>query len=232
MTNLSHDAPMKRYGKLDVVEVSGNNKCVILFHGYGADANDLASLSEVRSVPTGTRWIFPNGPLEVPIAPGFMGRAWFQIDVEELDRDLRNGTYRDRSKKRPPGLDRAVALAFDMIDQLGTPKSQIIVGGFSQGAMLATELVMSSADPFGGLIVLSGTLLDEKNWRKKAQEKAGFPFFQSHGIQDPVLPYDLAQELNSLFNQAEWKGEFIEFRGGHEIPFKVVERMGKFIEQF
>src|SRR6185437_12531546 len=76
---------MKRYGKLDVVEVeNGRELCVVLFHGFGADAHDLAPLSDVSSQIKAT-WIFPNAGLQVPIAPGFMGRAWFHIDVAALD---------------------------------------------------------------------------------------------------------------------------------------------------
>ena len=49
---------------------------VIFFHGFGADAYDLKSLSEVLSTKNPSRWVFPQGILEVPIGPGWTGRAW------------------------------------------------------------------------------------------------------------------------------------------------------------
>ena len=52
-------------------------RLVVLCHGYGAPGDDLVGLeSELRrvgGVPGGTRWVFPEAPLEVPLS--FGGRA-------------------------------------------------------------------------------------------------------------------------------------------------------------
>ena len=39
----------------------GTGPVVILLHGFGAPEDDLVSLADVLSVPTGTRFVFPEG---------------------------------------------------------------------------------------------------------------------------------------------------------------------------
>jgi phospholipase/carboxylesterase len=222
---------LRKIGKIEALETKGapDGLCVVLFHGYGADAYDLASLSEAVSGVSGLNWIFPQGPLQVPIGPNWSGRAWFPIDIAALENAIQSGTTRALAQRRPQGLDRARALAFDMIDQLPFAKSKIIVGGFSQGAMLATELALHAADRFAGLILLSGSMLDEPNWKKAAHNHPPLPFFQSHGIRDQVLPLELAQPVSEMLQEAGWQGSLYEFSGGHEIPNNVLQQMGSFI---
>ena len=55
------------------------NKVVIFFHGYGADGNDLFSLTSFLNefIPE-VSFIAPNAPFECPFSTG--GRQWFSID--------------------------------------------------------------------------------------------------------------------------------------------------------
>lgn len=221
-------------GKIDVLEVGTHSgdpspPCVVLFHGYGADCHDLASLERACQLPQKVRWIFPQGPLEVPIAPGWSGRAWFPINVVAWDQAVRSGQAHELAQLRPEGLDRARALALDMIAQIGVPKTKIVLGGFSQGAMLACDLFLSSPENFAGLVILSGSLIDEPNWRRLAAHKSGSRFFQSHGRQDSVLPFVLGEQLSELLQGAGCDGHLYEFRGGHEIPAAVTREMSSYL---
>ena len=82
---------------------------VLLLHGYGADQTDLAPLADMMDPDGKFHWYFPNGVLEVIIAPGFSGRAWFQIDMAEYESAMREGRLRDLTKNRPEGFDFALA---------------------------------------------------------------------------------------------------------------------------
>ena len=50
--------------------------------------------------------------------------------------------------------------------------------------------------------------------RLKAKARAGLPVFQSHGRQDPVLPYVAAEWLKEVFVEAGMEPEFVPFDGG------------------
>jgi len=54
---------------------------------------------------------------------------------------------------------------------------------------------------------------------------------QSHGSQDPLLPLFLAEELRDLLTQAGLAVEWVGFRGAHEIPDLVIDRLGTFIRK-
>jgi phospholipase/carboxylesterase len=220
-------------GPLKVARVKGDPSAptIILFHGYGASAFDLYPLHQVLQTPPGTNWIFPDGHLEIPIAPGYTGKAWFPIDMDALQKAMMMGTYRDFSEISPQGLELAREKAIEMIDALGIPISELLIGGFSQGAMLSTDIALRSQTKPRGLCILSGTLLDQKLWRELATKKSSMSFFQSHGIQDPVLGYQPAKSLNQLLRDAGLVGEFLSFRGGHEIPYEVIEGLNRYFRQ-
>lgn len=221
----------KHIGPLECVVVPGeaDGPVVILCHGYGADASDLASLAfHVASKP-GTTWIFPEGPLELSFGPGFRGRAWFPLVAEEIARLAALGQKASFAEVVPPGLVEARAKLIGLIDALGKPHASITLGGFSQGSMLATDVYLRTADPFAGLVILSGTLICRAEWKEAAVARRGKEFFQSHGLRDPVLPYSNAEALNGILREAGLVGNMLSFPGGHEIPQNVVDKLGEYL---
>ncbi|EMN48069.1 phospholipase/carboxylesterase [Leptospira interrogans str. L1207] len=227
----SYNRPLEMIGPIEAVYIPGNPETytVILFHGYGANAYDLSPLSAYLDLPDGTNWLFPNGILEIPVMPGYNGRAWFPIDMEALQRAMTTGGYRDFSDRYPAGLESAREKAMEMIRILGVPMDKIILGGFSQGAMLATDITLHSEIAPAGLMILSGTLISETDWKRLAEKKKDYRFFQSHGRLDPVLGYPASKKLEQLLIGAGWKGEMIAFQGGHEIPDAVLKGMNLYL---
>jgi phospholipase/carboxylesterase len=222
----------RRIGQLDTIEIEGASDdapTVVLFHGYGADCTDLASLGQMVQAPKGTRWIFPNGHHSVPLGPHMEGRAWFPISVADLEKSMAAGAGVDLSAIMPPGLKRARELAFDMIAKLGVPWERLVLGGFSQGAMLATELALTAEKAPAGLVILSGTLVNAPVWEQLAPKRAGLPFFQSHGVADPVLSFAMAERLERLLVQEGLRGRMLKFHGGHEIPAEVLIQLGAYL---
>lgn len=211
---------------IDYVEsgdLKSENK-IFMVHGYGANMMDLYSLAE--EIDPLSHWIFPNGILEVPIGPYMTGRAWFQIDFPQFERSIRSGDF---SKSTPTGMTEARKKLEEFI--LAFETQNFFMGGFSQGAMLTLDLTLSSDLHPKGLLVLSGTLVKRDKWLPIISKKK-IPYFQSHGTHDPVLPFSLAEELNNIFVQAQWPGELDVFRGGHEIPYSVIERIKLFINKY
>ncbi len=230
---MSQDIPLVQIGPVKAAWIKGDPKgtYVIFLHGYGANAYDLLPLYSYMDMPEGTNFIFPEGILEIPIMPGYNGRAWFPIDMEALQKAMVAGGYRDFSERYPNGLEEAREKLEAMISNLGVPMDQIVLGGFSQGSMLATDLTLRAKEKPKGLVILSGTLLDAKNWSKLASETPGYKFFQSHGRMDPVLGYPAAKGLETLLREAGWVGELLAFPGGHEIPEVVIHSMNRYLRE-
>lgn len=219
----------KRIGDLDVIEVPGDphKGTILLLHGYGADALDLLPLNEIYKGPT---WIFPQAPLEISFAPGFSGRAWFPVDLELLTLATREGRLEEISKAFPSELDQASSLVEDLLIRLNISRSKVILGGFSQGAILAVETALRSPFRCGGLLIFSGTLINEQSWKRLAHLQASTPFFQSHGSHDSLLPIIKAKELTDLLIEGGLKGTLHAFPGGHEIPHSILLQLGPFLK--
>ncbi len=210
----------------------GHGPVVILLHGFGAPGNDLVSLGDAISAPAGTRFIFPEGPLSLNLGFGD-SRAWWMIDWNRINLDIVAGRLRDLSREAPKGLPAARQGVLSMLKELerrfGVDPKKTVLGGFSQGAMLACDVMLRTDDPFAGLVLLSGTLLARDEWAPLMPKRRGLPVFQSHGTQDAILPYLMAERLRDELTQAGLRVDWHSFRGGHEIPDRVVTQLGAFI---
>jgi phospholipase/carboxylesterase len=210
----------------------GRGPLILLLHGFGAPGDDLVPLADALNVPAGTRFVFPEGPLSLSFGPGD-ARAWWLIDMARIAQDRAAGRVRDLSQDIPKGLApvRETMLAFlkEIEQKFGADPKKTVLGGFSQGAMLSCDLILHTDRPYAGLVQLSGTLLAQPVWGPLLPKRKGLPVFQSHGVQDEILPYVGAERLRDTLFHAGLSVEWHNFRGGHEIPRMVLQRLGLFI---
>jgi phospholipase/carboxylesterase len=213
-------------------EGGGDGPLVVLFHGFGAPGDDLVPLWRQLRAPPGTRFAFPEAPLALDEQFG-AGRAWWMIDWAKLERAIATGETRDLSEEVPEGLAEARARAGEMLDELARLSSgaPTVIGGFSQGAMLACDLTLRSERPLAGLVLMSSTLLAAKEWSLLMPKRAGLPVLLSHGRSDPLLPYALAERLRDLLSEAGLGVRFVPFNGGHGISDSVMETLGSFLTE-
>jgi len=201
---------------------------VVLLHGFGAPGDDLVSLAEVIEAPV--RWVFPEAPLELG---GLYGdsRAWWLLDLARLEEELRRGVPRDRRTEIPDGLPAARTQVMRLLDQVAAryPAERLVLGGFSQGAMLALDVALHRASPPGGLILMSGTLLAQSAWEPRMPSLRGVPVLLSHGRADMLLPFGVAEALRDQLRAAGAQVEWHDFIGGHEIPMVVLQAATRFL---
>jgi phospholipase/carboxylesterase len=95
--------------------------------------------------------------------------------------------------------------------------------------MLSCDVMLQSDRPYAGLVQLSGNLLAQQIWGPLIPKRKGMPVFQSHGMQDEILPYVGAERLRDTLSQSGLAVEWHRFRGGHEIPEPVLQRLGVFL---
>jgi phospholipase/carboxylesterase len=212
-----------------VKQGQGGKACVVLFHGYGANCEDLAPLADVVRGGDDITWVFPDGLIEIPIGPHMMGRAWFPIDVEALEQAMQTGTHRDLSGSRPEGLDEAAERAMELIESLQVDYEKVLIGGFSQGSMLSLECATKLPQKPDGLILMSSSPLNFEEWKRDLPGCQRMPFFQSHGQMDPLLSYQGALQLEAELKKAGLEGDMISFPGGHEIPPPVLMALSDFV---
>lgn len=205
-----------------IVNPSSSGNTMVIFHGYGANYQDLLPISQMFPEFQKTRWIFPNGIDSLSFHGIPLGRAWFPIDVERLQRGFHTQNLQEIGEDVSRNLERIEPTLQEFLTSLAVPVEKIVLGGFSQGAMLATHLTMHFKTNPKALIIFSGTLADLKNWKQHVAKHANLSFFQSHGESDPILPFFLAERLNEFLLANGWQGEFHRFNGQHEIPVGVL----------
>ena len=205
--------------------------CVLL-HGFGASGDDLLPIASELDAPV--RFVFPEAPLELG---GMYGnaRAWWMLDLERLEDDLRAGVPRDRRDEIPPGLADARAHVDRLLDQLmarfAIAPGALVLGGFSQGAMLALDVALHRAATPAALALMSGTLIAEPLWQPRMAGLAGVPVLISHGRRDPLLPFVAAERLRERLASAGAVVEWLPFVGGHEIPPVVLGALAALLAQ-
>jgi phospholipase/carboxylesterase len=106
----------------------------------------------------------------------------------------------------------------------------VVIGGFSQGAMLATDTELrSSLTGIAGLIAYSGALICESLWRKSTNPVRGLPLVQSHGRLDNILPFATGQWLYETLSDLGLDGKLLEFDGPHTIPSEAILQTAKLL---
>lgn len=208
-------------------EGGGEGPLVVLLHGFGAPGDDLAPLWRVIDAPAGTRWAFPAAPLALD-AMGYGGRAWWMVDIERL---IAGGDREQLAREAPPGMSEAHARVVAMLDVLDAElrPSRVVLGGFSQGAMLACDVALRTDRALAGVALLSGTLVAHDEWAPLAARHRGLPVFQSHGSEDPILPYAQAEKLRDMLRDSGAVVTWVPFRGGHAIPGPVTDGLGRWM---
>lgn len=205
------------------------NVNVILFHGYGADADDLAPLAQMIPTKQSCNWFFPQGPLEIPLGGYGIGRAWWPIPLERYQAA---GTILDISIEVPKGIEKLRVEFQKWLSIKKLDPEKTLIAGFSQGGMLALDLFYSFPKQFNTLGLLSSNLVNKPYLKSLSTEFIkNKNAFISHGQSDPVLPLSGAKALETFLTQSGLKTKALYFNGGHEIPSIVLNQFGHFMDQ-
>jgi phospholipase/carboxylesterase len=231
-----------RLGELDcqVVEAMAEGTspelAVVLCHGFGAPATDLVPLAQelVELKPelgAKVRFVFPAAPLSLSAMGMPYARAWFHLPQEVLMGRERN--WDQYALSTPEGLAQARRGLMSLLSALSAatklPYGRIVLGGFSQGGMVTTDVALRLEEAPAGLCILSGTLICQDEWKQRAEKRKSLPVLQSHGRVDNVLAYGQAERLRDLLTDAGLPLEFIPFNGPHTIAPEVLERLAEFL---
>ena len=111
-----------------------------------------------------------------------------------------------------------------------TPGERIVLGGFSQGSMLATDVALHTKRPLAGLVVMSGHAARGERMaaaHERPQGPARLPESRYRGP-DPAVPDRRA--IASRPRRGRLRVSFTEFEGGHGIPPEVMRDLGTWLK--
>ncbi len=148
---------------------------LILVHGRGATAQSILTLAAELPYPD-----------LAYLAPQAAENTWYPYSF--LMPLARNEPYLTSALRQ-------VAAVLAQVAAAGIPAERVILGGFSQGACLATEFVARNAQRYGGLLTFSGGLIGPPETpRDYAGSLAGTPVFLGCSDIDAHIPKERVLE--------------------------------------
>ena len=189
---------------------------LVLFHGRGADELDLVPLLDVLDPDRRYLGVTPRGPLSLP--PG--GAHWYVVE--------RVG-FPDPTTFLPTA-ERAGAWLDALARETGIPPERTVLGGFSQGAVMAYTLGLGRGRPrYPGLIALSGFIPVVEGWEPELDRDLP-PVAIGHGTYDPVIEVGFGRKARDTLEAAGADVTYRESPMPHAIDPRFSAELAPWIE--
>ena len=179
---------------------------LVLMHGVGSNEQDLFGLAP--HIPGHFHVLSLRAPFRM--APG--SHTWFDFSIDPNGERTINEAQEAQSRALVTQTIDAAAL------QLGIAHKHVVVGGFSQGGIMALSLLLTQPALMQAAMVWHSRLLPQAlRLAAPADALLGKQLWLSHGTHDNVIPLAhalaIAQHMASLPVSVTYR----EFPGAHEI---------------
>jgi phospholipase/carboxylesterase len=191
-----------RYVRLEPDDGPAELPVIFSIHGRGAAATDLAGLAP--EIGEGYRWILPQGPRPVPLAPGYVGWAWYELGSAQAETAVSS-------------RDMLAAFVDDTLGRLNVSHERAMLMGFSQGAVMSLHVGLASAKPLAGIAAMSGYLPAAEALKPLLADRRDRSVLMVHGTLDETLGIELGRSARDLLEKAGLVTEYHEFNMGHQI---------------
>jgi phospholipase/carboxylesterase len=187
---------------------------LVLLHGRGAGEHDLYPLLDLLDPERRLYGVTPGAPLQLP--PG--GWHWYRLGgIPTPD---------------PETFHATVPLLSAFLDELPVPLDRVVLGGFSQGAVMSWAMSLGPDRPRpAGVIALSGFLPRVERWPLTLEGLDGFPVAIAHGALDPVISVEFGREARDALGRAGADVQWRETPVPHTIDPAVVPELAAFVER-
>lgn len=184
---------------------------LILNHGRGTDERDLYPLLDVLDPGRRLLGVSSGAPI-TGLPPG--GRHWYVVE--------RVGYPHAATFERTyPLLARRLD---DLLEERGISWSETVIGGFSQGAVMAYALGLGQGRPTpAGLLAFSGFIPEVAGWEPELGGREGLKVVVHHGENDPIIGVEFGRGAAARLRSAGIELEYLETAAGHSLPPAAVD---------
>lgn len=162
---------------------------IVLLHGRGTSEHDLRPLLDVLDPDRRLLGVTPRAPLVLP--PG--GAHWY----------VSAGIPRPDPSTFASTLERASGWLDALLAERGLGHDQLVLGGFSQGAVMTYALGLGGGRPRPrALIGLSGFVPEVPGFELDLAGLDGYPVALGHGSYDPVISVEWGRRAHELLEGA------------------------------
>jgi phospholipase/carboxylesterase len=177
---------------------------LVLMHGRGADEYDLETLLDELDPERRLAGFLPRGPLSLP--PG--GAHWYVV--------------REIGFPDPATFGASFAALSAWVDEVtaaaGIPPERVVLGGFSQGSVMAYALGLGAGRPRpAAILAFSGFVPTVEGFEPDLAGRAGLPVSIAHGTFDPVIGVEFGRRARDLLASAGLDVAYVEEPIPHTI---------------
>ena len=146
----------------------------------------------------------PRGPLSLP--PG--GAHWYAVrQIGYPDPETFHATYR-----------LAASWLDDLLAEHGIPADRAVLGGFSQGTVMAYALGLGAGRPRpAGILALSGFIPTVEGFELDLGKARGLPVAIGHGTYDPVIGVEWGRDARDRLSAAGAEVLYREYPLPHAV---------------
>jgi phospholipase/carboxylesterase len=184
---------------------------LVLFHGRGVDERDLFPLADLFDPDRRLVVVTPRAPLT---PPGHTGNHWYVVErVGFPDRESFAASFETTS-----------AWVDELAADVGVDFDRVLLGGFSQGAVMSFALGLGSGRPRpAGIMALSGFIPTVEGWQPDLASRQGLPIYLSHGRRDPVISVEFARQARQTLEGTGVELTYRETEAAHNIDPRTLE---------
>jgi len=193
----------------------GPEGALVLFHGRGADEHDLFPLLD--ALDPGQRLVgaTPRGPLSLP--PG--GAHWYVLGgIGTPERTTFASSF---------------AAAAEWVDAFlaehGLGHDRLVLGGFSQGGVMAYSLGLGAGRPRPAAIVAFSSFVPTVEGFELDLSPPLPPIAIGHGTLDPVIGVEWSRQARRLFEEAGAEVLYRETPMFHQIDPEFIREVSEWV---
>ena len=192
---------------LDPLSKAKPKNAVILCHGYGGDGKDISLLASYwKAYLPDTIFICPDAPEKCAASPS--GFQWFDLIDQTPEQILSKSLVAEAKLNK---------LIDEVKLQNNLSSDQIIIGGFSQGCMIALQTGVKRKDKINAIIGYSGKIIDKGHLGKNIISRPNIILM--HGDADQVVTIEGLLEAKDFFTRNNYNIETKIFKNcEHRIP--------------
>lgn len=212
---------------MDVLNIGPDDAdaVVILLHGFGADARDLASLVPELALP-GVRFVLPNAPvIRATLSGGWPVQAWYDIRTLEPSAE----------REDPAGIRTSAAAITTLLfgeEERGVKPARTVLAGFSQGGAMALHTGLRHEERLAGIVAMSSYLVLPDTVAAEAHPiNRRTPVWMAHGTVDEVVPIARGEDAARRLREGGWSVAWQTWRMGHAICDEEVAGLRAFLDR-
>ena len=184
---------------------------LVLFHGRGTSEDDLFPLLDFLDPEARLVGVTPRGPLSLG-----GGAHWYVV---------REVGYPDPATFLP--TYRALEEWVDALPvALGVDGRRIVLGGFSQGSVMAYALSLGAGRPSpAAILALSGFIPVVDGFELDVERRSDLPVAIGHGTLDPIISVEFGREARDRLTEAGLDVTYRESQMAHSVDPAFLEEL-------